>query len=90
MPTGYLNGLTRAQYRELFSEDFEILEEHVRYPNLGSQYLTENVAAELSGFGEEELFSNQVQFVLKPRRRKVSIARSITHPERAATNAVYD
>src|SRR5713226_9372173 len=68
MPTGYLNGLTRAQYRELFSVDFEILEERVRYPNLGRQHLTEEVAGELSGFGEEELFSNQVQFVLKPRQ----------------------
>jgi hypothetical protein len=90
MPTGYLNGLTRAQYRELFSEDFEILEEHVRYPNLGSQYLTADVAAELSGLGEEELFSNQVQFVLKPRRWKASIGRPITIQKKSGTNAVHD
>ena len=78
MPTGYLNGLTRAQYRDLFSVDFEILEERVRYPNLGRQHLTEEIAGELSGFGEEELFSNQVQFVLKPRQGRPPSCRSST------------
>jgi hypothetical protein len=78
MPTGYLNGLTRAQYRDLFSVDFEILEERVRYPNLGRQHLSEEIAGELSGFGEEELFSNQVQFVLKPRQGRPPSCRSST------------
>ena len=66
-PTGFLNGLTRVQYRQLFGEQFEIIEERVRYPNLGRRYLTPEVAKELVEFGVDELFSNQVQFVLKGR-----------------------
>jgi hypothetical protein len=65
--TGFLNGLTRAQYRELFNEHFEILEEKVRYPGLGNRYLTPALRQELAHFDEEELFSNQVQFVLRSR-----------------------
>ncbi len=65
MSTGYLNELTRAQYRRLFSEQFQIVEERVRHPNLGRQYFTPEVKHELSKFGTEELFSNKVQFVLK-------------------------
>jgi Methyltransferase domain len=64
----YLNRLTRGEYRALFAEHFEILEETVRLPDLGREHLTPEVAAELSAYGPDELFSNQVLWVLRPRR----------------------
>jgi hypothetical protein len=66
-PNTYLNRMLRADYRELFRGDFEILEEVVKLPGLGREYLTADVAAELTDYSEEELFSNQVLFVLRPR-----------------------
>jgi hypothetical protein len=66
-PNTYVNELTRADYRALFSRHFEILEERVKVPDLGREYLTPEVRRELSGYSEEELFSNQVLFVLRPR-----------------------
>lgn len=66
-PNTHLNRLTRAQYRELFEPQFEILEEIVKLPDLGREFLTGTAAQELSGWSEEELFSNQVMFVLRPR-----------------------
>ena len=56
----YLNELTRADYRALFSRGFEVLEEVVRLPDLGREFMTPEIAAELSAFGDDELFSNQV------------------------------
>jgi hypothetical protein len=64
----YLNRLTRRQYREYFSREFEILEEEVSLPDLGREFLTGDVARELSEWSEEELFSNQVRMVLRPHR----------------------
>ena len=62
----HLNELTRAEYRRHFGEGgFEILEERCRYPDLGRSLLTPAVRAELSGWPEEELFSNQTLFVLR-------------------------
>jgi Methyltransferase domain len=63
----YLNELTRADYRALFGRRFEILEEVVKLPDLGREFLTPQIAEELSAFGDDELFSNQVLFVLRPR-----------------------
>ena len=63
----YLNGLSRAGYRDLFSRDFEILDERVLAPDLGRRWLTPLVRAELSAWSDEELFSNQVEFVLRPK-----------------------
>ena len=63
----YLNRLTRADYRTLFSAHFEILEEIVRQPDLGRQWFTEDARRALSAWPEEELFSNQVVFVLRKR-----------------------
>jgi hypothetical protein len=62
----YLNELCLADYRKLFQQDFEILEEKVRQPDLGRQYLTPEIAAELSQWSDEELFSNRILFVLRP------------------------
>jgi hypothetical protein len=65
-PNAYLNELPRVGYREIFSQHFEILEEHVRAPQLGRDFLTAEVARELVTYSHEELFSNQVLFVLRP------------------------
>jgi hypothetical protein len=62
----FLNGLTLAQYRAIFSTSFAILEEDVALPGLGKEFLAGEVADELSDWPEEELFSNQVRFVLRP------------------------
>jgi hypothetical protein len=63
----YLNELMRADYRRLFSEHFEILEERVTKPDLGREYLSPELAEELKGYSDEELFSNGVLFVLRPK-----------------------
>jgi ubiquinone/menaquinone biosynthesis C-methylase UbiE len=63
----HLNELTRAEYRQHFrSGGFEILEESCRYPDLGASLLTPAVREELSQWPDEELFSNQTLFVLRP------------------------
>jgi Methyltransferase domain len=69
----HLNELTRAQYRELFRTHFEVLEETADDPELGREYLTPDVRAELSHFDEDELFSNQVLFVLRPQLDGASV-----------------
>ena len=61
----YLNELTRADYRELFSPHFEIIEERVFEPDLGRRWLTPEAREELAAWSDEELFSNKVQFVLR-------------------------
>ena len=66
-PNTYLNEITRAGYRELFAREFEILEERVRDPNLGRAYLAGETAEELASWSEDELFSNQTLFILRPR-----------------------
>ncbi len=66
-PNTYLNEMTRAQYRELFSVHFEILEERVTQPDLGREYFDERARQDLSDWREDELFSNQTLFVLKRR-----------------------
>jgi hypothetical protein len=64
-PNTYLNELTRAEYRDLFSRHFQILEERVSQPHLGEGYLDERARKDLANWSEEELFSNQVLFVLR-------------------------
>jgi hypothetical protein len=66
-PNTYLNRLSRREYRELFSEHFDVVEETVALPDLGREYLTGRVAEELAGWADEELFSNQVRMVLRPK-----------------------
>ena len=63
----FLNALSRADYRRLFSAHFEILAERVTAPDLGKAFLTPDVARDLAAYSPEELFSNQVLFVLRPR-----------------------
>lgn len=66
-PDTYLNELRRRDYRRLFGEHFEILEERVRFPALGATFLTPDIRTELADYDEDELFSNQVLFVLRRR-----------------------
>jgi hypothetical protein len=68
-PNTYLNELTRSQYRELFGKSFEIVEERVTNPDLGREYLDDDVRRDLSSWSEDELFSNQTLFVLRPRKQ---------------------
>ena len=63
----WLNRLSRKDYRQLFSCHFEIVEENVQAPNLGRHRLTPEIKAELAQWNDEELFSNTVQFVLRPK-----------------------
>jgi SAM-dependent methyltransferase len=63
----FLNGMTRREYVELFAPHFEILENRAMLPDLGRQYMTDDIRAELSAYGDDELFSNRVLFVLTPR-----------------------
>jgi SAM-dependent methyltransferase len=65
-PNTYLNKLTRADYRELLWGSFEIVEERVAHPDLGREHLDEATRAELTDWPDEELFSNQTLFVLRP------------------------
>lgn len=67
-PNTYLNEWYRRDYRALFSQYFDIVEERVRNPDLGREYLTPEIRRELSHLSDDELFSNSVLFVLKPRR----------------------
>lgn len=65
----FLNRMTLADYRTLFSEHFEIIEETVRDPDRGRPFLTPEIRQELSDWPDEELFSNHVGFILKPRKK---------------------
>jgi hypothetical protein len=66
-PNTHANGLTRAQYREIFASHFELIEERVKAPDLGREHLTAAVAADLAAWPEEDLFSNCTLFVLRKR-----------------------
>lgn len=63
----YLNKLSRANYRKLFSTYFDILEETCVRPDMGSPFMTPEIRQELSQYPDEELFSNRVIFLLRPR-----------------------
>ncbi len=67
-PNTYLNEMTRTDYRTLFAPYFEIVAERVTQPSLGREHLDERARAELERWPEEELFSNQTLFVLRPRK----------------------
>ena len=59
-----------SDYRELFSKHFETLEEKVKRPDFGKEFLTPKIRQELSSYSEEDLLTNQVLFVLKPKNIK--------------------
>ncbi|MFZ1964960.1 MAG: hypothetical protein WAU78_16115 [Roseiarcus sp.] len=62
----YLNKLTRRQYADLFSSYFEILTNEPVIPDLGREFLTDDVRYELAKYDEYELLSNDCLFVLRP------------------------
>jgi SAM-dependent methyltransferase len=64
----YLNRLTRKDYVDVFEKHFRILENEAMQPNLGEQFMTSQIRAELSEYGDDELFSNSVRFVLEPKQ----------------------
>lgn len=68
----YLNKLTLADYRSLFSKHFDILQETCARPNLGSQFMTPEIREELGRYPDEELFSNGVVFLLRPHHKSSS------------------
>lgn len=63
----YLNKMLRRDYRVMFEKHFEILEEREKQPELGQNLMTPEIRAELADYADDELFSNNVMFVLKPR-----------------------
>lgn len=63
----FLNGMTRRDYVALFSRYFEILENRAEAPDLGRSYMSDAIRTELAAYDDDELFSNRVLFVLKPR-----------------------
>lgn len=65
LPDTHLNRVTRSEYRQLFQRHFDVLDERVKYPDLGRQWLTPDVRQELEMYDEEELFSNTVLWVLR-------------------------
>lgn len=66
----YLNELTRADYRRLLTERFTVLDEKVMQPDLGRHLLTPEVRAELADYPDEELFSNNVRWVLRAKEAR--------------------
>ena len=61
----FLNKMTRREFRELFASRFDILWEEPIRGDLGRQHLTEERRQQLKAFDEDELFSNNVRFVLR-------------------------
>jgi hypothetical protein len=60
----FLNRLTLSDYRTLFSQYFGTVHEDVLNPNLGREFFTDAVRAELDYWSEEALFTNMVGFTL--------------------------
>jgi hypothetical protein len=63
----YMNKFRIADYRRVFSQRFTILHEEEYKPDMGRQYLTPEIRADLSNYTDEEIFSNDRIFILKKR-----------------------
>lgn len=63
----YLNKLRYDDYLALFSEDFDIIAVERQDYGMGEAYLTDAVLEELKAYSREELLSNTVRFILKPK-----------------------
>jgi SAM-dependent methyltransferase len=73
----YLNRLARRDYCRLFDEaGFDILRDHARRGRFGERHLTPENRARLAGYDDYELFSNEVEFHLKPRTRAAAAERT--------------
>lgn len=64
----YLNRLLVSDYDQLFAERFDIRERRELYPNLGKEFLTPEIEEELRLFSREELLTNNLRYVLTPKR----------------------
>lgn len=62
-----LNELTRSEYKELFSEYFEILEIIDAPRGQRAEFLTPEIRAELADYTDEDLLDENPLFVLRPR-----------------------
>jgi hypothetical protein len=61
----YLNKLSLSDYRERFRGLFDIVVEKTMNPDLGRTFLSPAIREELKHYPDEELFSNNVLFILK-------------------------
>jgi SAM-dependent methyltransferase len=64
----YLNRLSRRDYRQIFRECLEIVEEREVEPSLGRELLTPELRGELGRYDDDELLSNKITFVLRRKR----------------------
>jgi SAM-dependent methyltransferase len=62
-----LNELTRSEYKELFSEYFDILEIIDGPRGRQAEFLTQEIRAELADYSDEDLLDENPLFVLRPR-----------------------
>jgi hypothetical protein len=66
----FLNKLTLREFRDLFEASFHIVREDRLMGDLGRRYLTPQRRQALDAFGEDELFSNAVRFVLRKKKER--------------------
>ena len=72
IPDTFLNEMTRKDFRELFQLRFDILKEEQVLGDIGRRHLTVERQRALQAFGEDELFSNKVRFVLRKKAEPAS------------------
>jgi len=70
----YLNELRLDDYTKLFSNDFEIIENIKDNFGIGAEFLVPEVRQELREYSENELLTNEVLFVLKPKAPPPGVA----------------
>jgi hypothetical protein len=64
----YLNQLRLSDYEDIFARFFQILDRQKFDYGIGEPFLTPVVQAELSDYSRDELLTDYVRFVLRPRR----------------------
>ncbi|KQN40546.1 hypothetical protein ASG37_01780 [Sphingomonas sp. Leaf407] len=69
----YLNRMSRADMRAMFeAQGFEVTRDHAELGRFCEVHLTPEKRALLKGYDDYELFSNNVEFHLKPRHDRVA------------------
>lgn len=63
----YLNRLRLSDYEDIFGRFFQIVERQKFNCGIGRPFLTPAVERELSGYSRDELLTDYVRFVLRPR-----------------------
>ena len=63
----YLNQLQLSDYEKIFEHSFEIVDRQKYNYGIGGPFLTPLVEAELSDYSRDELLTDYVRFVLRPR-----------------------